>query len=223
MTTLDWEEESCLICGKVNKCPKIASTISLGGPDLDTRPAQMVRSNIRYIMQRCPSCGYCAPRLSEGPRRIKEIVQSEAYRQQISQETYPELAKSFLCWAIIQEAVGGYSDAGWAAVRAAWVCDDAKAVEPYRLCRIRAIQLLRRSKAAGKAFAEGAGLEEAILADLLRRSGQFDQAEAACQEGLKKNPEAVIQQILALQIALAKRQDASCHRVDEATTPAQNQ
>ena len=186
MTTLYKEKETCLVCGKTSEYTAVSSTNSSGAPDLDTRPPEMMRSIIPFLIRRCPSCGYCAPQVSKGPQRAKQIAQSEIYLRQISNQSYPELANSFLCWTMIQEAMSHYAGAGWAAVQAAWVCDDSNAREASNLCRSRAIQLFRYARANGDAFAHGAGVEEAIMADLLRRSGQLDQVEALCQEGLKR-------------------------------------
>ena len=63
---------------------------------------------------------------------------------------------------------------------------------------------------------EGRGDEQALLADLLRRSGRFEQEEAICQEGLQANPSQTIRDMLAFQKALALRKDDKRHRIEEA-------
>jgi len=213
MTTLFEEKETCFVCGKTHKYTEIGSTNQFGSPDLDTRPPEMARSTIDCWIRCCPYCGYCAPALSKDSPQAKSIVKSEEYRQQLDNKAYPKLAKHFLCWAMIQEATGDYSTAGWAAVHAAWACDDQNAQEASRLCRLKAIQLFQEANGASNLSQTGA--QEALMADLLRRSGQFDQVENVCQEGLKQNPEKIIQQILTFQMTLARQQDKECHRVDE--------
>ena len=66
-------------------------------------------------------------------------------------------------------------------------------------------------------FAEDGSVEEAILADLYRRSGKFDQVAAICKQGIAKKPIAIIRQVLEYQIALASQQDKECHRIEEAS------
>ena len=65
-------------------------------------------------------------------------------------------------------------------------------------------------------FCTGDGAEEALLADLLRRAQQHDEAEKVCEEGLAKNPDDVVEGVLRFQIALAERRDAEQHTMDEA-------
>ncbi len=217
MTTLFKEKKKCLVCSKTNEYTAIGSTNQFGPPDLDTRPPEMMRSTIAFWIHRCPSCGYCAPDVSKGPSLAAQIVKSEAYLKQRGNHSYPELANRFLCWAIVQETAGDHVGAGWAAIHAAWACDDAEARAASAQCRTRATGLLRHAKANGISYAPGAGVEEAILADLLRRSGQFDQVGTICLEGLAKDPEDIVRQILVFQQALALRQDRECHTIAEVT------
>jgi len=216
MTTLFKTTETCRICGQSHEYVGIGSTNEFGSPDLDTRPPEMRRSTILYWVRRCPSCGYCAPQVSEGPEEAKEIVASEEYRRQLDDRAYPELANRFLCWALIQERVGSYARAGWAALHAAWACDDQGASEAARRCRLRALELFRQSQAQGKPFIEGRGAEQVLLADLLRRSGCFEQVAAVCQEGLRANPTQLVREVLAFQEVLARLKDDRAHRIEEA-------
>lgn len=218
MTTLFKTTEACLICGQSHEYVGIGSTNEFGSPDLDTRPPEMRRSTILYWIRRCPSCGYCAPQVSEGPQEAKELIACEAYRQQLDDPSYPELANRFLCWALIQERAGSDARAGWAALHAAWACDDQGASEAARRCRLRALELFRRSQAKGRPFIEGRGAEQILLADLLRRSGRFEEVEAVCEEGLRANPNKLVREVLAFQKRLALLKDDRAHRIEEAVT-----
>jgi hypothetical protein len=60
------------------------------------------------------------------------------------------------------------------------------------------------------------GTQEAILADLYRRAGQFGQVAAICDEGLAKGPGEVITKILEFQKTLAERRDLARHTVAHA-------
>jgi hypothetical protein len=54
-------------------------------------------------------------------------------------------------------------------------------------------------------FADGPGFEEAILADLLRRSWQFAEVKGICHESLLKYLEEMIAKPLQFQRALADK------------------
>ena len=75
-------------------------------------------------VQRCSSCGYCAPSIAEGTPSRKEIVESAAYRALLAEADLPELARSFLCSSMIFEELGEEAFAARNAIEAAWVCDD---------------------------------------------------------------------------------------------------
>ena len=216
MTTYADQEKTCFICGEINVYKAIASTNRFGHSDLDTRPPEMERSTIHCWIQRCPSCSYCAPDISDGPEIATKVVKSEAYLKQGDDSSYPELANKFLCWAIIKEAKGDNSGAGWAAVRAAWACDDSNTESAAKESRKRAVAFFEKARGDGSSFADGLGVQEAILADLLRRSGQFDKVETVCQTGLEEGPEAMVKTILHFQQSLARRKDTGCYTVAEA-------
>jgi len=220
MTTLGRVKEQCFACGETCQYESILSTNRRGWADLDTRPPGMARSTIVLSIQRCPYCGYCAPKVSRFSERASETIRSEKYLHQLKDQRYPRLANSFLCWAIIREEVGSYAEGGWAAIHAAWICDDWKP-ESAASCRNRAIELFQNAKAKGDSFAQDVGVEEAILADLFRRSGQFDEVKPVCEAGLSKKPKEVTEHVLVYQIALAARQDTGCHTIGQAVEYAE--
>ncbi len=217
MTTIYQVEKECAVCGKSNKYTEIGSTNTFGPLDLDTRPPEMVRSTISEWIQRCPECGYCAPDISERLEKASEIVHSDLYRQQLNNPEFPELANAFLCFSLIQESAGKYADAGWACIHAAWACDDAGSDASAQKCRKKAVTLLQKAKENGQKFAEQTGVEEAIMVDLLRRSGQFELALRICEDGLKKKPDKLISDILQFQKILIGKADVARHTVAEAT------
>lgn len=220
MTTLFNEKEQCLLCGATSDHTAIGSTNQFGSPDLDTRPPEMQRSTIPFWIRRCPVCGYCAPSLNQGPPAAKTIITGQQYRQQLEHPHYPEKANSFLCWAIIQAEVGNYVEAGWSALHAAWFCDDTKPAVAH-VCRNRALELFECAKVKGVTFVQGVGAEEAVLADLLRRSGQFDKVKPVCESGISKQPIEVIVQVLTYQLALAANHDLGCFTIQQAVEYAQ--
>lgn len=216
MTTVYQEKEACRICGTISDHVTIGPTKSFGSSDLDTRPPQMLRSTLKFQIRRCPGCGYCAPDLADASALVVAIVKSDAYRAQLDHPGYSMLANSFLCYALIQQAVGALDQAGWACLSAAWVCDDEQAHAPAKQCRLNAIHWFQHCKLESIAFTAEPGLEEAVLADLYRRTGQFERVPAICQRGIAQKPTAMILQMLNFQLGLARKQDTACHLVDQA-------
>ena len=209
------DKRTCAICGTTSK-QIIFRSASQYGTDLDTRPGQTMRWTMHTWVQSCPSCGYCAQDISKEILQASQIIESAQYRDQVNHEDYPELANYFLCWAIIQGAIADYSKAGWGAMYAAWTCDDAEMKSPAIACRLRAMSLFQEARTRKLPFAKDAGVEEAILADLLRRTKQFELVKKVCTEGLGKKPHEIVRQMLDFQIVLAERMDEKCYTTDDA-------
>jgi hypothetical protein len=55
-----------------------------------------------------------------------------------------------------------------------------------------------------------------MMVDLLRHAGEFKSALRICDEGLKKNPEEIISNILRFENILLGKSYTSCHTIDEA-------
>ena len=70
----------CSVCGTVSEYMALASTNNLGGgPDLDLRPAEMMRSTMNVWLQRCPGCGYVSEDVSNLSRVDREWLNSDKY------------------------------------------------------------------------------------------------------------------------------------------------
>lgn len=216
MTTLYREKKQCAVCGTEQECEAIMSTNEVGSPDLDGRPAESRRSTIFAWVQRCCKCGYCAEDLSEAPSQAPVVVTSTKYKEQLADPSFPELANSFLCKAIIDENAGTYSSAAWACVHAAWVCDDAQQVESARKCRNKAVDMVIKTQQAGQKFVGQSALEIAILTDLLRRAGRFAEAKQLIASKRSQVIEGIILKMLDFQERLIARCDTACHKISEA-------
>src|SRR4051794_14995014 len=104
MTTIGHRNIACAVCGTEAVVPFVNSTNTMGPPDLDLRPAEMMRSTIWTHVQRCASCGYCAADISSAHDNCGDVIASVTYRDQLANEAFPELANSFLCAAIVASA-----------------------------------------------------------------------------------------------------------------------
>lgn len=215
MTTLSVETKTCAVCGEISEHNIIMSTNAFGSADLDTRPPEMHRSTIDTWVQVCPSCGYCAPDISEHWPEAERIVESTVYQEQLDNLELPKLANYFLCWSLILENTEEYAKSGWSSVHAAWACDDGNFVEGAIFCRKRAVYLLQKAIERHQSFTDQLGAEEAILTDLLRRAGEFEDALRICKKGLNKNPEEVILNILRFQESIINKKDFACYTIKE--------
>ncbi|GAB4176096.1 MAG: hypothetical protein Kow00108_11420 [Calditrichia bacterium] len=217
MTTSIKISKKCSVCDKTSEHEELTSTNSFGSPDLDLRPPEMKRSTMNLWIQCCPHCGYCAPDISGYVLDfVPDIVKSEAYQEQLKDKKYPELANWFLCSAMLLEREKKYEEAGQYCLNAAWACDDAEEEEEAVQCRKKAIEFLKMAKEAKQSFSQKPGEEEALLADLYRRTSQFDLAIQICNEGIKEQPQDQLVKILKYQIELCRKRDNTCHRIEEA-------
>ncbi len=75
---------------------------------------------------------------------------------------------------------------------------------------------MQKAKEAGQKFARQVGADKALIADLLRRSGQFELALKTCNDGLNnKKSEKIILDILRYQKTLIRKRDIACHSISE--------
>ncbi len=207
----------CAICRATSKQVVLMSTNTFGGsPDLDMRPPEMKRSTLCFEIQTCPSCGYCAPSISESAGELSAVVNSDEYRQQLKNQDFPDLADQFLSYSILKVNDNNHIAAAWASLRAAWVCDDSdNSVKSAEYCRRRALDQFAKAAVNGQEFDAPIGTREALMVDLYRRTGQFVEARSMCYEGLKTNPEEYLQNILLFQLQLITKQDVACHGISE--------
>ena len=117
----------------------------------------------------------------------------------------------------ILEQAAKYADSGWASVYASWVCDDNKYEESALKCRRRAVDLFGRAKLNEQEICENKDEEEALIIDLLRRIGEFDEAQRRCLTELEKTFHSdLVWDILYFEKKLIENRDRGCHTVDEA-------
>ncbi len=236
MTTFRSVNVTCAVCDTVNEQTRLTSTNTMGPPDLDTRPAPMQRDTLRFVIARCTTCGYCAPDLDEAPADARAIIAAEAYQARMHDAASPELANTYLCWSLVCAAEREYHRAGWAALSAAWVCDDAALDDLARAqrtetpndpatnanvtaacaCRRHAIGDFLTAREYEQVFMQGDGGEELLLTDLYRRCGEFALAGQMATRGSAKASDETISAILRGQLALIARQDADAHTIPDA-------
>jgi len=221
----------CAICNKESEHFVLLSERRSGYSDLDLRPGGHGRENLKFKIQRCPFCGYCAFNISKEAlkyfagknyskivKKISKIISSKAYKRQLNSRSFPKLTNYYLCGAMILEALGEYMAAVHEALSAAWVADDAKKKIAAKKSRLRAVELYKKAIRSGQKFPDKRGTGEAVIADVLRRAGRFNEALKYCEQGLKKKPDEVLFKILNYQKTLIKRHDIKRHTVEEVET-----
>lgn len=217
MTTVYLSDKKCFICGEECKYPMGNLTLSnVSARDLDGRPTSILRSSVYLWIQRCPQCGYCAPEIAEGDDIDHVIVASDTYANQLNDSTCPETANSFLCHSLIMKNKMLFADAGWAAVFAAWICDDNDFPDSAAFCRRKAIDLFFDARKKEQDFAGSPDQETIYLIDLYRRRADFEEASKLCDIELEKEHDDNIYDILYFERELIDKKDNTIHTVAEA-------
>ena len=176
----------------------------------------MTRSAIYYSIQRCPSCGYCASDLSEISGDVKAHVESKEYQEIIGNKAIPKVAASFLALSYEKQQTHQYSESAWAAIHAAWICDDKNKQKASKECRKKAISMIESANAHSQNMGDQAGATEVLTIDLMRRAGMFEQALKLVEETKTKDIEEIILQIIAYEESLIESKDIDSHTVSEA-------
>lgn len=211
-------DDTCAVCGTVSHQTHLLSTTWFGASDLDGRPPQLKRSTMPWWVHRCPECGYRASDIAKAPPTAGETVRSEAYQEQLSDSRMPDLARSFLCAALIAETDKGLASGGVVTncLRAAWACDDAKSADAAIQCRLRAAAALEALHKCGGRYAHGERSGDyVLLADLYRRAGRFDDAGVAASVGLRKAGSTFFRRLMELQLRLIAAADTTAHVCDD--------
>ena len=171
----------------------------------------MQRSTMAYWVQECPECGYAAYKVSDPCTIDAEFLKSEEYRTCDGITFDSELAKTFYRQYKITLKEGKIKDAFFAALHAAWACDDDRDVTNAEKCRLLAIPLITKLIDENDAEKENLIL---IKADLLRRTQRFNELIAEYRNIRFESD--TLNKVIAFQIAKAQEMDAFCYRVADA-------
>jgi hypothetical protein len=206
----------CPVCGTVNRPNRLLSTHSFGSPDLDLRPAPDEGRLLEYRVETCASCGYAAGSLDEEvPAAAQAAMASPEWDGLLKRKDLPDLARTFLRAALIcrhsLEPIGEI----WNLLRAIWACDDAAPGAAQDLRR-QAVARLKAALACGRAFMDQAGGNEALMADLCRRAGDWPEAMEWARTGLEVTDVPILVAVLNLEVRLIEARDGAVHQIREA-------
>lgn len=216
MTTIMPSTVECFRCGSKNRCDVMMSTITIDPPDLDGRPGKMYRNSMFTWVQRCHHCGYCASDLAKGCPSADGVINSEEYRAQLDDPCYPHLANSFICKALIDRESHKYAESGWAFLMAAWTCDDETKPSQAKTCREKAVNLFRKAEENGQPISKEKDSEALILVDVLRRSGQSEEARKLFTERRSGITDNHIASLLDYEVVLLDMGDVTVHTIEDA-------
>jgi hypothetical protein len=215
MTLFLSHDLTCGRCGKGSAQTVLSRPIPHGVPDLDLRPAEPARSTQFAWLQYCPYCDYCAPDISQAPRNVAALG-SAAYQAALDRPDFPEVARWFLAYAVSCSPVSPI-DAAYAFLHTAWVCDDHDRVREAAVARQLSASWFLKCRPFPPT--EEGFMNGAVLVDVLRRCGRFEEAARECEAllFLAALPAAVRARLL-LEQRLIHAQDWRCHSVAESRT-----
>lgn len=203
-------KSKCFVCGVESLHMVMASTNTLGGtPDLDLRPAEMMRSTMPWWIQECSCCGYVSSNLEDPTKVTKEWLKEEAFVSCGGRTFLSELAARFYKCYLINIEDGNMGEAYLAAVHAAWACDDEGEHDNAIHCRKCALTVLEKV-AAIHALSDDIRV---VRADLLRRTQQFDTLITEYTDVSFSDD--LLNKIIAFQVDKARQQDTRCYRVKD--------
>jgi hypothetical protein len=219
MTSYKRDVVTCGACGHASEFNITTSLRAEFGPDLDLRPAERAMSN---WVQRCRSCGYCAPDISKFDERLRGILTSTAYRAILDDRRMPRLAWTFVCAGMLDEASGRQADAGWSYLHAAWELDDFRYDEGARHYRGQAADIFLALLAKGETFADD-GASELVAADCLRRAGRGAEALPMIDGALARDGDDTVRKALEFERRLIALGDLARYTIWDAKKAAEQQ
>jgi len=216
MTTFRSLKTVCGNCKQESVQTILTSTNAFGAPDLDGRPAPMRRNTMNMWLQECPHCRLVCERIDAPPTGASEIVAEPEYLALVNDGTADDALRKFRSWAYLASALNLASEEAFAHLHLAWLADDQNDPALARTERTSAVEKFGLLRDEGRLYPNQPGAAEVLLADLWRRTGQFDNAihESSRCASIAKQGRLI--KICALQTALAKRGDANVHTIDEA-------
>ena len=200
------KEIVCAVCGERSVQTVVAEyDVDTSVPDLDMRPNGEHRSYLKYWVSECPHCGYCNASIDIPAKFSREYLESDKYKNAGGSG----LAEKFMKMSLVCEKNKVYEEALKACMYAAWYYDDENDNEKAAECRKAAVRIYDLHKAA---FAENPDIT-LIVAELLRRSGDFDRVIRDYKGRML--PTMLLTTIAEFQVELAEKKDSACHRADE--------
>ena len=213
MTNMTQIEMKCSVCGKTSEQPVILSTNNFGYPDLDTRPPEMYRSTMNTWILECPHCGYVAKNLEEELKINEDYLKSNKYKTCNVINFKSDLSKNFYKRYLIESENSEDINAYFALLYCAWACDDSEDLENSKFTRQLAIELADKIIKDNKNSNDDVENLIVMKADLLRRTGEFNQLIKDYEKLTLKDE--LLNKIIKFQVEKAYEKDNKCYTVEE--------
>ena len=217
MTTVTFNQQVCKVCGTRSAQVEMGMRRLWKPYELDGRPSDSYRSSLYMMMQRCISCGYCGQDIAEAGETAKASIESERYKIQLADRSWPDTAIAFMCASFIAEDSGDLADAGNWAKFASWICDDDRTHgEQSLVARKRAIAMFLAARDKSQHFGSGKVAELLLLIDMFRRCGIFDEVEKLAREAQELSTDETERALIQFQLDLIEDGDFGRHTIAEA-------
>ena len=205
-------KEKCVMCGHEQNHTELMSTNSFGYMDLDTRPPEMARSTLKYMIQMCENCAYANEEISEMIKGIDpEDLKTASYKAVLNDDKINRTAKAFLLAGQLYRQVKKFKTSGLHHLGAAWTFDDLEEQDNAKQARDKAIEDINKHVERS----DNTNLS-VMRVDLYRRNGRFKEAEEAAEQLIGQGVKDIMKKVLKLQIKLCQDKDDRCHTVEEA-------
>lgn len=208
MSTIEEKIVYCVACGRPSEQTRLMSFSTFSGPDLDFRPAQLLRSTMKHWIMVCPHCGYVAESIGRWPRPACGTLE-RLYAG--ADKGLPELGYQFLKYALHCEYRRNLRSAIRAYLCAAWICDDAG--DEARAGDMRAKCLKVTQQRMKHCRRRDWNHYMMLKADLLRRTGALE--ELFTIDTSDKRMSDSTKAVIVCQQALVHRGDFAAHCCDE--------
>ena len=205
ITRLESSTIICPMCGNEVKIDKIISTSQFGF-DLDLRPNGPARSLIGVRIHWCNKCNYVfySYQASKKEKLINGILESKEYLKILEDEKYPMLTRFYLARAYLYLRKSDSLNASKEYLNAAWTLDD---------CHIDSVDI--RKKVIKYMKNHYSKENVLVILDLLRRTGEFDNAKAFAEEYRHIFTNSLHRRIVDYQLELISKKDIFAHSVNE--------
>jgi hypothetical protein len=219
MTTFATQQVECAVCGTGSEQQVVGSTIAMGSPDLDFRPAELQRSTIKWLLQECLNCGYVSPDLSKEEPGAREIMDDEAFVVLQSGSAGGTLAQRYLKRSLLDEKLGHLKRAAERTLAAAWAADDASNPDASQH-RTKAIDLFAAAAMDMPDGSKESIMQRVRMIDLQRRAGNFGKAVTLADSLLAEELDPTARSVAEFGRGKAVSKDANVYRVADAIPQA---
>lgn len=161
------------MCGAASTQRVLLSTFMPGGCTLELRRQSMAPLDV--MIQECPSCHYCNPRIDEASGDLLALVNEPEYWRIM--ECHGDVGGRFEAAAWLAQRRNDASAAAVWFLHAAWAMDDQKRADRAASAREKAAECLMAADAGPESDPDSQRL---VLVDVLRRIGRFGEALARC-------------------------------------------